>query len=384
MRLDPHLLVEATGTGEGHDRGLHAHVLEREPLDAVGLGVDLPDGVAVLLGGVVDQGGRRFEQVTVGVDEDQVGGDVGHDVLSSCGPAAWVSIPSASAWASSSGCSAAHQQVGERQRRRRRHEGAAQRRRPDVDVGRLGAERADGALLAVPVGERVEAEVPHRVAMGDGREVGGGQRSDAAGDEHLRGTGPGGIGVGVVDLEAHDVGADEVEQFAARPCRGGSRRGSARGTPPTAVARRGRLPVQTAVVARRRSRRVRAGRRSSRCRPRTGANLMLGKSRGTRDHSRSAAVSMTLVGCSVIIADERRVDRRELHLRRRADVQADHHGVVVAGLPERVPVGVVEAGLTELLGFSDHVTARTPEGGHAADLGRHELRVPVGQQRTAG
>jgi hypothetical protein len=96
VRLDPGLLVEAARRRERHDCGVHLHVLEREPLDAVVLGADLPHRVAVLLGRIPDQLGRWLQQMPIGIDEDEF--LVGHHATSSS-----VSTPSALACSSSSG-----------------------------------------------------------------------------------------------------------------------------------------------------------------------------------------------------------------------------------------------------------------------------------------
>ena len=71
-----------------------------------------------------------------------------------------------------------------------------------------------------------------------------------------------------------------------------------------------------------------------------------------------------------------RLDRGDDHLRRRADVQAHDHVLVAAGLPEWIPVLVVNRRVAELLGVLRERDRVAPFSGHASDLGGHLVDVP--------
>ena len=108
-----------------------------------------------------------------------------------------------------------HQHVGQRQRLLGCDEGPAGLAGSDVDVGGLRPQRRDRGVGEGDVGEGVEVEVSHGVAVGDGGDgvvVEGAQVARQA----LGALGPGGVRVRVVGLDADDVGADQVEQADAR------------------------------------------------------------------------------------------------------------------------------------------------------------------------
>ena len=67
--------------------------------------------------------------------------------------------------------------------------------------------------------------------------------------------------------------------------------------------------------------------------------------------------------------------------RRRADVQADDRAVVLAGLPERVPVVAVEARAARASGFSENVTAWQPFAATRRTSAAMSSRVPDRRDR---
>ena len=66
------LIAHAGGSGNRGAVGGAAVPVPQEPLGAVGVGLDVPDAIAVLLRRVVEHAGRVLEDVSVGVDEAEL------------------------------------------------------------------------------------------------------------------------------------------------------------------------------------------------------------------------------------------------------------------------------------------------------------------------
>ena len=66
------LVAHARGTRDGGGVGRAAVAVPEQPLGAVGVGLDVPDAIAVLLWRVVEHAGRVLEDVSVGVDEAEL------------------------------------------------------------------------------------------------------------------------------------------------------------------------------------------------------------------------------------------------------------------------------------------------------------------------
>ena len=129
------------------------------------------------------------------------------------------------------------------------------------------------------------------------------------------------------------------------------------------------------------SRSARASTAASRCRPRTARTAGVGNLRSTCEKSRSVAACIVFSGVSVIMMSIGAPSAIGQRGRRRADVQADDHALVLARGEERVPVVAEDVGPAELdrvLGERDRVAALR---GDAVHLVGHELRVPDGRDR---
>ena len=216
--------------------------------------------------------------------------------------------------------------------------------------------------------ERVEAEVAHGVRVGDGCRSSSSATAAAAARPAARATrARSSRSAGSRHSQQTMSDADRVRGSRGRPrssmkqVRKCSRNTSLGSRPPKS------WPVQRVVVL------VDVVGALEEVRDPADAALGQGElgCRGTpgapRDHSRSAAVCMIAIGCSVIIVVDRRLDRGDRHLPRTSRCAGTRRvPVVLAGLPERIPVLVVEARAAELRGVlreGDGVAALAPPRG---------------------
>ena len=228
------------------------------------------------------------------------------------------------------------------------------------------------------MGERVEPEVAHRVLAPDHAHLVVGHAVELLG-ERLGGVRPRRVGVRVVDLPRDRVDADLVAQLDA-----------------DAVLHEARDDVLAEHVARELPAEVLSG-------PTVlllvGAVDALEEIRHPPDAALGEADLQAGVAAQEVRPDDvggdlhdvhghegqrdvdRRLDRRDRDLRRRADVEADHRALVRARGPERVPPLVVQAREARLLRVFRERERVAALRRHAPDLGDHRVLVPDRRDR---